>query len=208
MRSSLKKGILVWRNRVCAAILALPGGQGCVVPARKREEDGMRTYKRVLSGVLAAATLAGMLTLPASAAGFSRSKTYTNGQFTDVASNAWYNTSVKDCYELGLMSGSSATTFNPTGMFTLAEVATVAGRMHHIYNGGNGVLPAAKSGAWYQGAVDYCIQNGIMGLCRLHPRRHPCRGGPDHGCCPARFCLDGQEQHHCAARCLCRQRRL
>lgn len=123
----------------------------------------MRTYKRVLSGVLAAATLAGMLTLPASAAGFSRSKTYTNGQFTDVASNAWYNTSVKDCYELGLMSGSSATTFNPTGMFTLAEVATVAGRMHHIYNGGNGVLPAAKSGAWYQGAVDYCIQNGIIG---------------------------------------------
>jgi len=122
----------------------------------------MRVWKRIVSGGLCGALLAGLLTVGASAAGFSRSKTYTPGQFTDVAANAWYAASVKDCYELGLMSGSSATTFNPSGLFTLAEAATIAARMHNIYNGGNGTIPSA-AGAWYQGAVDYCVKNGIVG---------------------------------------------
>lgn len=117
--------------------------------------------KRLLSMVLALALCVGLATLPAAAAGISRTKSYTAGQFTDVAADAWYATSVKDAFELGLMSGNSASTFNPGGMFTLAEAATIAARMHNLYNGGNGVLPAA-SGAWYQSAVDYCLQNKII----------------------------------------------
>lgn len=121
----------------------------------------MKRLQRMLAGTLSAALLAGLLTVGASAAGFTRSKTYTAGQFTDVAAGAWYAASVKDCFELGLMSGSSATTFNPNGMFTVAEAATIAARMHHIYTGGNGTIPAA-AGPWYQGAVDYCVKNGIF----------------------------------------------
>lgn len=109
---------------------------------------------------LLALLLAGVLLVGSAGAAFSATKTYTPGQFTDVAANAWYNTSVKKVYELGLMSGSSATTFNPNGMFTVAEALTVAGRMHSLAHGGNGVMPAA--GAWYQGSVNYCLQNKLI----------------------------------------------
>ena len=94
-------------------------------------------------------------------ADFSRTRSYTPGQFTDVPADAWYAGTVKDCYELGLINGSSDTTYNPQGFFTLAQAATIASRMHEIHNGGDGVIPAA-SGEWYQGAVDYCIANGII----------------------------------------------
>lgn len=105
--------------------------------------------------------LAAVLLTGSASAAFSREKTYTAGQFTDVAADAWYATSVKDCYELGLMSGNSAVTFNPSGVFTVAETLTVTARMHNLANGGSGVIPSA-SGAWYQGAVDYCLKNGII----------------------------------------------
>lgn len=116
--------------------------------------------KRALSLALALALLVPLLPGTARASDFVRSRTYA-GQFTDVDSGAWYAGAVKDCYELGLMNGSSDTTFNPAGLFTLAEVLTVAARMNSICNGGNGVIPAS-GGTWYQGAVDYCVSHGII----------------------------------------------
>ena len=95
-------------------------------------------------------------------ADISRTRTYTLGQYSDVADDAWYAASVKNAFELGLMSGNSATTFHPTGTFTLAEAATIAARMHNLYHGGDGVL--AASSPWYQSAVNYCINHGIFGL--------------------------------------------
>lgn len=121
----------------------------------------MKRFQRIFAGGLTAALLAGLLVTGASAAGFTRGKTYTQGQFTDVLAGAWYAESVKDAYEFGLMNGSGAATFNPNGFFTVAEAATIAARMHSLYNGGSGVIPAAP-GAWYQGSVNYCIQNGIF----------------------------------------------
>lgn len=112
--------------------------------------------KRIL-----ALLLAGVLLVGSAGAAFTATKTYTPGQFTDVAANAWYAASVKKVFELNLMNGSSATTFNPGGMFTVAEALTVAARMHSLSHGGNGVLPTA-SGAWYQNAVDYCIKNKLI----------------------------------------------
>lgn len=110
---------------------------------------------------LLALLLAGVLLVGSAGAAFTATKTYTPGQFTDVAANAWYAASVKKVYELNLMNGSGATTFNPGGMFTVAEALTVAARMHSLSHGGNGVLPTA-SGAWYQGAVNYCLQNKLI----------------------------------------------
>lgn len=110
---------------------------------------------------LLALLLAGVLLVGSAGAAFSATKTYTPGQFTDVAANAWYAASVKKVFELNLMNGSSTTTFNPGGMFTVAETLTVAARMHSLSHGGNGVLPAA-SGAWYQNAVDYCTKNKLI----------------------------------------------
>lgn len=121
----------------------------------------MKRFQRILAGGLTAALLAGLLVTGASAAGFTRGRTYAQGQFTDVRADAWYAESVKDAYEFGLMNGTGAATFNPNGFFTVAEAATIAARMHNLYNGGSGAIPTA-SGAWYQGSVNYCIQNGIF----------------------------------------------
>lgn len=116
--------------------------------------------KKFFSLALALALCLSLPIMTASAAGFSRSRTY-SGQFTDIPADAWYANAVKDCYELGLMSGNSDTTFNPSGLFTLAEASSIAARMHDIYNGGSGTIPSSGS-TWYQGSVDYCIRNGII----------------------------------------------
>lgn len=117
--------------------------------------------KRLFSALLAMSMLVGILAAECSAAGFAHSKSYPSGLFADVAKDAWYADSVKNTYELGLMNGTAATAFSPAGMFTLAEAVTVAARMHNIHNGGDGKIPAAP-GEWYQGAIEYCINNGII----------------------------------------------
>ncbi len=116
-----------------------------------------RKFLALLLVFCMAATLGGT-----ALADISRTRAYTPGQYSDVAADAWYAADVKNAFELGLMSGNSAATFHPTGTFTLAEAATIAARMHNLYNGGNGVL--AASTPWYQSAVDYCVNYGIFGL--------------------------------------------
>ncbi len=115
--------------------------------------------KKLLTLTLTAAILVCAFALSASAA-FDKTRSY-DGQFDDVSETAWYAPSVKTCYEMGLISGQSQTTFNPQGMFTVAQALTVAARMHNIYGGGDGNIPTGN-GAWYSGAVDYCIKNGIV----------------------------------------------
>lgn len=69
--------------------------------------------KKLIATLLAATVAVG--TMPSAGAmldGFTASRTYSN-QFTDVPTNAWYYNSVKTAYELGLTSGTSATTFSP-----------------------------------------------------------------------------------------------
>ena len=121
----------------------------------------MKLKTRFLSAVLATALAVGLLTTGVSAAVFNRIRTYTPGQFTDVATNAWYASSIKDAYELGLMSGTGDTTFSPSGIFTVAESLALAARMHNIYHGGNGTLPNT-SPDWRQNAINYCLSNGII----------------------------------------------
>ena len=81
--------------------------------------------------------------------------------FADVAENAWYTSSVKAVYSLGLFSGTSADTFNPQGNLTVAQAIALAARTYA--NANNETVPAANAGeAWYQGAYDYCVANGII----------------------------------------------
>ena len=83
-----------------------------------------------------------------------------SGQFTDVSSNQWYAGSVADAYEFGLMKGTSATRFSPNGSVTLAEVITVAARIHSIYTTGSQNF--VQRGKWYQVYLDYAYKNGII----------------------------------------------
>ena len=115
--------------------------------------------KRFLSLVLTLALCLSVLPLTASAAGFTKTRTYKEGTFTDLPKKYYYD-AVVDCYELGILSGTSDTKFSPNSMYTLRDAITVTARMHSIYNGGTGELP--KSDPWYQSAIDYCVKNGLI----------------------------------------------
>ena len=110
--------------------------------------------KKFLAGCVAVFSLA----YGVAAADFSKTNTY-NDNFTDVTANDWFASSVKDAYELGLMNGKSATTFNPAGTLTVAEGITITSRIHATANGKE--IPDAQ-GEWYQKYVNYAVANGLM----------------------------------------------
>ena len=119
--------------------------------------------KRLLSLLLTGA-LCLSLSAPALAAGlenFQKTNPYTAGQFTDVPAGEWYAANVQAAYELGLMEGSSETTFNPSGNLTIAEALVLACRLHSTYVG-DGATFAGSGGAWYQPYVDYAVETAIL----------------------------------------------
>ena len=95
---------------------------------------------------------------------FIRSSVYTPSQFRDVDENLWYGFNqqkvVASAFEYGIMKGSSATVFNPTGNVTVAEAITIAARVHSIYStGGENFVQGTP---WYRVYVDYATANGII----------------------------------------------
>ncbi|MDR3766153.1 MAG: S-layer homology domain-containing protein [Butyricicoccus sp.] len=91
---------------------------------------------------------------------FTRTDSYQNGMFTDVPANAWYAENVAAAYELDLMKGSSSTQFSPLDNLTVAEMLTIACRIHAIYYTGKAEFP--QSTPWYQVYVDYATENGLI----------------------------------------------
>lgn len=90
---------------------------------------------------------------------FSKVRTYAPGTFQDVDASAWYYSSVKTAYEMGLVSGTSTSTYTPNGSITIAETLTLACRLHSIYFDDGYVFEASTP--WYQCYVDYAKENGI-----------------------------------------------
>lgn len=93
------------------------------------------------------------------AAGLTPIRDYAGSGFTDVP-NDWSYPYISACYELGLMSGHGNGRFAPNGSVSVAEGITVAARVHHLWRGGDGVLPGGSP--WYAGAVDYALKNGLI----------------------------------------------
>ena len=121
--------------------------------------------KRVLTAVLAAVCLLGCLSLPGFAAkegfdNFQKTRSYTPGQFSDVALDGWYTPYVAQVYELGLMQGNGVGGFCPGGNVTLAETAALAARLHSLYFRGSAEFRQGEP--WYQVYLDYCRKNGIL----------------------------------------------
>ena len=116
----------------CLAIIV------CVVMnfVRTMNESRGKNDEKKLALVLAALTLfCGMLPVAGAAlSNFAQQRTYA-GQFVDVAANAWYYDNVKTAYELGLVNGSSDTTYSPEDNITVAEVQTLVARIHATYHG-------------------------------------------------------------------------
>lgn len=91
---------------------------------------------------------------------FTKTNSYTSERFLDVSPSDWFEKSVACTYELGLMNGSSNTTFNPSGNITLSETIVLAARLHSIYYTGSDNFIAGSP--WYQTYVDYAIANKII----------------------------------------------
>ena len=104
------------------------------------------------------------LSIPALAAGsgmsnFQKTDTYSN-QFADVSDSHWAASSVKLCYEYGLMKGAASDRFNLEGNLTLAEAIVMADRIHEIYTTGQSTI--SNGTPWYQPYVDYAVENNMI----------------------------------------------
>ena len=123
----------------------------------------MKRIHRAFCCLMAAVLLLG--TVPALAAGsglgnFTRQRSY-SGQFADVSAGVWYYDSVASAYELGLVSGRSATAFAPGGYIKLGEAVALACRVHSTYRGTSPDF-SGTGGAWYDPYVQYAVRNGII----------------------------------------------
>lgn len=119
--------------------------------------------KRVFAMLLCLTALLSLLPATASAVGmdnFSRTKSYTDGTFSDVNPAAWYAKNVAEAYEYGLMNGVSDGRFDPDGYVTMGAAAAMASRLHGIYHTGSADF--VQGSPWYAVYVDYITENGIV----------------------------------------------
>lgn len=86
---------------------------------------------------------------------FQQVKQY-NNNFSDVGTSDWFYNSVAEAYKYDLVNGKSATKFDPKGNVTIAEVITMADKLHSYSTSGN-LSPSIQMEAepWYTLFVRY-----------------------------------------------------
>ena len=94
--------------------------------------------------------------------------------FTDLAVNAWYLSTVASAYHYEIVSGTSATTFNPSGTITRQEAAVMVARAAKLCGMDTGRTDAeirdtlAPFGdyrtvaSWASSALAFCYDTGIL----------------------------------------------
>ena len=112
-----------------------------------------------LSMILTTVSTSSVFAAKNSSDNFVKSRKYEN-QFTDVNSSDWYADSVSNAYEYGLVSGNSATSYNPSGNVSIAETIVIACRLNNIYCEKNEKFEGGE--IWYQPYVDYALENKII----------------------------------------------
>ena len=83
--------------------------------------------------------------------------------FVDVPGDAWYAGGVRYVYAHGLMNGTGNWRFSPNRTTTRAMVATILYRIEgspRVY--GSSQFTDVKAGSWYEDAVIWATQNGIV----------------------------------------------
>ena len=79
--------------------------------------------------------------------------------FSDVPASQWYADYAVKAAQAGLMKGTGGDKFSPNGTLTVAEVVTLTAR---LYADRQGESVPTSDGAWYLGAYQYCIENGLF----------------------------------------------
>ena len=84
--------------------------------------------------------------------------------YTDVNGDEWYAAAVLALREKGIMDGVGNNRFDPEGVFTRAQLATVLYRLagKPAVSGEDG-FSDTQSGQWYSDAVLWASQNGVVG---------------------------------------------
>ena len=83
--------------------------------------------------------------------------------FTDLVKNSWYIPSVQHVYYMGLMNGTSATTFAPNSDMTRGQLVTVLYRIAGEPEVTNvNPFTDVKTGTYYYDAVRWAQANGIV----------------------------------------------
>ena len=115
----------------------------------------MKKAKQLLAAVMAAATLTAAVPTAFAAV--------EDTGFSDVAADAWYAGAVEYVRDNGLMSGTSATTFEPDGTMTRAMLATTLYRAagSPAVSGSDSFTDTADD-AWYADAVLWASQRGVI----------------------------------------------
>ena len=93
---------------------------------------------------------------------FVAAETYTEGTYSDVASDAWYAENVAAAYEYGLMIGNDQGAFGVGDNLTIGEALAIADRLHNLYYGGDAWFDQTYGDNWYDVYVDYAIEYGII----------------------------------------------
>ncbi len=85
------------------------------------------------------------------------------GSYTDVGKNAWYAEAVAAMWEKGIMNGVGNDRFDPEGVFTRAQFATVLYRLAgRPAVSGEDSFTDTQSGRWYSDAVLWASKSGIV----------------------------------------------
>ena len=96
---------------------------------------------------------------------------YIRGQFTDVDETLWYGDdgqkTIRTAFEMGLVSGKSATAFVPEGELRVCEALTLAARVRSLCVGDDNLFEQSEGKHWYDCYVNYCVKNAVIALDRF-----------------------------------------
>jgi hypothetical protein len=99
---------------------------------------------------------------PVKTASFVKIYSYSESDFSDVDSSAWYISYVENVYETGLMSGVSDRVFDLNGNVTLAQSITIASRIYSRYADDNESFTAKNGESWFDPYLRYASEHGIV----------------------------------------------
>ena len=86
-----------------------------------------------------------------------------NNNFVDVDTSSWYYETIKEAYNLKLMTGTDSTHFSPDKQMSRGMVATVLYRMAGAPNvTGKSKFSDVKDGLWYSKAITWAANSGII----------------------------------------------
>lgn len=92
---------------------------------------------------------------------FIKVREYTGTEFNDVNSTDWFYKYVKECYELGLINGKPGNRYGSQDNASIADVISLAAKIHSIYNEKDIDLTKAGNEKWYMPYLRYAESNNI-----------------------------------------------